>query len=62
MSLDKYETQSLPQVNETNVKEYSGKLVLICGKVTSIRNNTLYMQTLKGNLFDYYRFEERCWS
>ena len=49
MSFDKYETLSLPQVNETNIKEHTGKIVLLCGKVSSIRNNTLYLQTLKGN-------------
>ena len=52
MSLEKYETQSLPQINETNVKEHCNKQVLVCGKVSSIRNNTLYLQTIKDSKND----------
>jgi hypothetical protein len=53
---DKYETSSLPQVNETNVKEHCGKMVMICGKIQSIKNNTLYLQTLKGISLGLNRF------
>jgi len=40
-----YVGEALPMVNETNMKNYNGKLVIIHGKVSSFKNSILYILT-----------------
>lgn len=41
--MEDYLSLSLPMVNETNMKNFVGKYVIVHGKVNSVKNNSLFL-------------------
>ena len=41
--MEDYLSSPLPMVNETNLKNFIQKYVIIHGKVNSVKNNNLYL-------------------
>ena len=41
--MDDYSVNPLPMINETNIRNFIGRYAILHGKVSSIRNNTLFL-------------------